>query len=164
LTRWKIISVVVCPLHQETSSRIFLLTTDMLPASSRRGRRVHDDDRTLLPPLREIHAQQTLEWPHANECEVCKLLIKGLQAYRDMVIPDMPLPTSISVKCAPGHSFYVQKAVKRTSNSSRISINATPRRNDSEVENLQKQDIVGFDGLEFFVVPGECVQSAIILC
>jgi hypothetical protein len=105
-----------------------------------------------------------LENPHANECEVCKMMIKGLRAYRDMVIPDMPLPTSISVKCAPGHSFYVQKAVKRTSNSSRISINATPRRNDSEVENLQKQDIVGFDGLEFFVVPGECVPSAIILC
>lgn len=78
------------------------------------------------------------------------MLIKGLRAYRDMIFPDMPLPTSISVKCVLGHSFYVQKAVKRTSNSSRISINATPRRNDGEVENLQKQDIVGSDGLGVF--------------
>src|SRR5437762_12992670 len=53
-----------------------------------------------------------LEMQSDNECEVCKMLVKGLRSYRDRINAQMPLPSSFSVQCVPGRSFVVKRPVR----------------------------------------------------
>jgi hypothetical protein len=103
-----------------------------------------------------------LEKHRENECEVCEMLIKGLKSYRDMANPQMPLPLSISVKCVPGRSFTVKRPVKKASYSnnrdSKLLVNSASKADDSAVQAQPTQDILGPEGLEFFITPGEGVR------
>ena len=100
-----------------------------------------------------------LEKHRENDCEVCEMLIKGLRSYRDMTNPHMPLPLSISVKCVPGRSFIVKRPVKKASYSnnrdSKLLVNSASKGDDSAVQDQPTQDILGPEGLEFFITPGE---------
>jgi hypothetical protein len=102
-----------------------------------------------------------LEEHRENDCEVCEMLIRGLRSYRDMANPQMPLPLSISVKCVPGRSFIIKRPIKKVSYSnnrdSKLLVNPASKGDDSAVQGLPTQDILGSEGLEFFVTPGEVV-------
>src|SRR5947209_19094151 len=103
-----------------------------------------------------------LEKHSENECEVCEMLIKGLRSYRDMANPQMPLPLSISVKCVPGRSFAVKRPVKKASYSnngdSKLLVNSASKADDGAVQDQPTQDLLGSEGLEFFITPGEGVR------
>jgi hypothetical protein len=100
-----------------------------------------------------------LEKHGENACEVCEMLIKGLSSYRDRLDPQMPLPLSISVKCVPGRSFIVRRPVKKTPHSnnrgSKLLVNSASKRDDSSMQDPPTQDILGPEGLEFFITPGK---------
>ena len=96
-----------------------------------------------------------LEKHRDNDCEVCEMLIKGLRSYRDMTNPHMPLPLSMSVKCVPGRSFIVKRPVKNRD--SKLLVNSASKRDDSAVQDQPTQDILGPEGLEFFITPGEII-------
>ena len=102
-----------------------------------------------------------LEKHGQNDCEVCEMLIKGLRSYRDRVNPQMPLPLSMSVKCVPGRSFIVKRKVKKASYSndrnSKLLVNSASKGDDNAVQDPPTQDILGPEGLEFFITPGEVV-------
>jgi hypothetical protein len=102
-----------------------------------------------------------LEKHREDDCEVCEMLIKGLRSYKDMTSPHMPLPLSISVKCVPGRSFIVKRPVKKTSYSnnrdSKLLVNSASKGDDSAVQGQSTQDILGPEGLEFFITPGEII-------
>jgi hypothetical protein len=109
-----------------------------------------------------------LEKYRENDCEVCEMLIKGLTSYRDMTSPHMPLPLSISVKCVPGRSFIVKRPVKKASYSnnrdSKLLVNSASKGNDSAVQDQATQDILGPEGLEFFITPGEITPFTCSKC
>jgi hypothetical protein len=102
-----------------------------------------------------------LEKHREDDCEVCEMLIKGLRSYKDMTSPHMPLPLSISVKCVPGRSFIVKRPVKKASYSnnrdSKLLVNSASKGDDSAVQGQSTQDILGPEGLEFFITPGEII-------
>jgi hypothetical protein len=102
-----------------------------------------------------------LEEHRENDCEVCEMLIRGLRSYRDMANPQMPLPLSISVKCVPGRSFIIKRPIKKVSYSnsrdSKLLVNPASKGDDSAVQGPPTQDILGPEGLEFFITPGEVV-------
>ena len=102
-----------------------------------------------------------LEKHRENDCEVCEMLIKGLRSYRDMANPQMPLPLSISVKCVPSRSFIIKRPVKKAPYSdnrdSKLLVNSASKGDDSAVQDPSMQDILGPEGLEFFITPGEVV-------
>jgi hypothetical protein len=102
-----------------------------------------------------------LEEHRENDCEVCEMLIRGLRSYRDMANPQMPLPLSISVKCVPGRSFIIKRPIKKVpynnNRDSKLLVNTAPKGDDSAVQGPPTQDILGHEGLEFFITPGEVV-------
>jgi hypothetical protein len=73
----------------------------------------------------------------------------------------MPLPLSISVKCVPSRSFIIKRPVKKAAYSdnrdSKLLVNSASKGDDSAVQDPRTQDILGPEGLEFFITPGEVV-------
>ena len=99
-----------------------------------------------------------------NKCEVCQMLMEGLKSYRDRVNPQMPLPPAISVKCVPGRSFVVKRSISTSSSSgNRVPINVvSSREQHNALQDHSAEDILGPDGLEFFVTPGNIVLFHVI--
>jgi hypothetical protein len=100
-----------------------------------------------------------LEEHGANDCEVCEMLINGLRSYRDMVNPQIPLPSSVSVQCVPGRSFIIKPAEVTPSGNNSTSIKLALSTGDSAPQGKPTQDFLEPDGLEFFITPGELVPS-----
>jgi hypothetical protein len=102
-----------------------------------------------------------LEKHSENDCEVCEMLIRGLRSYRDMTNLQMPLPLSISIKCVPGRSFIIKRPVKKApfsnNGDSKLLVNSASKGGASAVQDPSTQDILGPEGLEFFITPGKVV-------
>lgn len=78
-------------------------------------------------------------------CEVCRMVLDGFMSYRDHVGKAIPLPSSISIKCVPGRSMIVKRGVIKPPSGSE---------NGSTSQEQTSDDILGTQGLEFFIKPG----------
>lgn len=93
-----------------------------------------------------------------DECEVCRMIITGLKSYQDHVGRHIPLPAFISIKCTPGRSLIVKKGIGTTT------ISRDGNQNDMISQPQEQQtpdDIIGTQGLEFFVKPGNIRRNGI---
>lgn len=84
-------------------------------------------------------------------CEVCKMVIIGLKSYQTHAGHHFPLPEYISIQCTPGRSMIVKRGIKKTPLAFDENQNSSMSRLQ---EQLTSEDIVGTQGLEFYIKLG----------
>ena len=72
-----------------------------------------------------------------SECEVCYMVSAGLKQFRDEKCEGVDLPEGMNIRCNPGVSFKVVRA---------------------KSSNDPAEDVLGEEGLEFYVEPSKLSQ------